>query len=176
LIGSPQIGPLPRLESRGKAGDLAALPRPAQERHRHDAQERADAEAGVFAARVGRVAQHFPQAAPLLLVERQHAMGGRDAGTRLLGGERDGAHFRPSPRAEFLHPEPFRTLVGHKIIRAMPAAACAHAHGFPAAGLVIPPLGKKATAPVVAGVSDPGYSLTPATARQPQSDCFREMV
>ena len=42
-------------------------------------------------------------------------------------------------------------------------------------GGIIPPLGNKETATVVAGVSDPGYSLTPATARQPQSDGFREM-
>ena len=40
---------------------------------------------------------------------------------------------------------------------------------------LIPLLGNTETATVVAGVSDPGYSLTPATARQPQSDCFREM-
>lgn len=110
--------------------------RPSQKRQGDQGEQGADAKAGVGAAGIGHLTQHFQPRTRLFRIEGKHSVrGGRDClFQRLLPTERPS--LLPRLRCELLQPKPLGPPVAHGKTGPLSLAAAAHPHRFPTAGLI----------------------------------------
>jgi hypothetical protein len=123
----------------GEAVDLGNLPASGQKRQGDDGEHRADAQAGVFAPRVGGSPQHLQQRLHLERGDGNHAAWRRDLCALAVGGQLGGFEVFAGLCSQFVQPEFFRAIVGHVKVRPVSAVTRTHAHGLPVARFVTGP-------------------------------------